>query len=177
MNSSGELHAEIPVEGSISTENKRKAPRDSDASKKQASPKRRHKEFQSPSSADIIALNKDEHLNGPAPLSPSSSNSDNSTKDDAISKVSRSTPKKFGGKAIETNAPLAMAKNSSNLQGDDPLIKRSASTSDNESEDEAPETVSVAAGLLQSRQAAADVAKADEMQASPYAVDMYFLAD
>ena len=52
-------------------------------------------------------------------------------------------------------------------QGNDFSMEKPASNSGYESEDEAPETVSVATGLLQSRQAAADVAKADETQVSP----------
>lgn len=129
LNSNEELHVTIPIEISTSTTNKRKAQGDSDANKKQAGPKRRRKDLGSPSIADIVASNHDEHPDGAA------------------------------------------------LQGADLSMEKSANNSGYESEDEAPETVSAATGLFQSRQAAADVAKAEETQASPHAVYMYSIAN
>lgn len=162
MGSNEKLHAEIPIERSIATKKKRKAQRDPDASKKQAGLKRRRKDPGSPSPADFMALNEDNHHNGPNSQSINFNNSDSSMKDDAMSKASRSAPTKMERKVIESNSSLAAANDSSDVQRDDLSMKRSGSNSDYDSEDEAPETVSAAAGLLQSRQVAADVAKAEE---------------
>ena len=167
------LHPEIPTVRSISTKKKRKAQRDPNASKKQAGRKRPRKDSGSPSPADFVALNEDNHLNGPNPPSLNLNNSDSSMKDDAISKASRSAPNKMGRNVIESNSSLATVSDSFDLQREDLSMKRSGNNSDYDSEDEAPETVSAAAGLLQSRQAAADVAKAEERYASPPTACVY----
>ena len=177
MNSIEELHAEIPVKTFASTTVKRKAQRDSDPGKKQAGSKRRRNDRGSPSSADIVALYQDEHLKGPIPSRQSSSHFEISTKGDAISKVARSTSTKFGGKARQSNSSLAVARNSFDPQRGDLSVTKSATNNRYESEDEAPETVSAAAGLLRSLQAAADIAKAEETQASSHIASIYSLAD
>ena len=167
MNSNEELNTEASIAKPDSTTKKRKARRDPDASKKQASPKRRRKASGSPSPADFVAF-QNQHANGSNSLSLNVNMSDNSMKGYALSATSRSASKNSGRKARESNSPLAAASHSIDLQKGNVSTKQAADDGDYDSEDEAPETVSVAAGLLQSRQAAADVAKVEEMQASTY---------
>lgn len=169
MNSNAELHAEFSPERSISTAKKRKTQLDPDAGKKHPSLKRRRKDTESSSSADIVALHQDEHLDGLTPLSRSANQINIFMQDGTTSEVPRSTPQMLGEKVIESNSSLAAVSKLSDHQGRDLSIGQSASNSGYESEDEGPETVSVAAGLLQSRQAAADVARAEETQASLHA--------
>lgn len=170
MSSNEELHAEVSIEKSASTTKKRKAQRDPDISKKQARPKRRRK---SPSPADFVTLSQDQHPNEPTSLSLDLNKSKIITEDDGKSKASRSAPKKSGRKVIKSYSPLVAASHASDPQGDNVSTKKAASDSDYDSEDEAPETVSATAGLLQSRRAAADVARAEEMQASPHTAQIY----
>lgn len=173
MNSSEELNAEVSIEKSVSTTKKRKVRRDPDASKKQAGPKRRRKASGSPSPVDLVAF-QNQHANGPTSLSLNVNVSDSSMKGDALSEASRPASKKSGRKTRESNFPLAAASHSIDLQKGNVSTKQAASDDgDYDSEDEAPETVSAAAGLLQSRQAAADVAKIEEMQASTYTTQIY----
>lgn len=171
------MHAKVLAEDFTSKTKKRKAQRDPDASKKQAGPKRQRKDLGSLSSTDIAALNQDEHLNGPNSPNLGSNKFDRSPRNNALSKVPQSTPNWLRGETIEPNSPLPEGSKSSDLQKKDLLFKKSGSSSDYDSEDEAPETVSAAAGLLQSRQAAAEVAKAEEMQASPHIAHIYSIAD
>lgn len=168
MNTNEELNAEVAIEKSVPTKKKRKAQRDPDASKKKDDPKRRRKASGFPSSADVVALNQDQQLNGQTSPSLDLNKVENSTKDDAISKASRLARKTNGRKAREPNSSPAAASHSIDLQKGNVSTKKAASDSKYDSEDEAPETVSAAAGLLQSRRAAADVAKVEEMQASIY---------
>lgn len=94
-----------------------------------------------------------------------------------LSKASRVTHEKHDRKATRSISPLATVNDSSDIYRDDLALRELASNSDHESEDEAPEAVTAAAGLLQSRQAAAGVAKAEEMQALPHAVYLYSVAN
>lgn len=103
-------------------------------------------------------------------LSLGMNNFDGVTEEDTLPKTSRVTHEKLGSKATRSTSPLATVNDSSDIHRDDISLGKPASNSDYESEDEAPETVTAAAGLLQSRQAAAGVAKAEEMQALPPAV-------
>lgn len=95
-------------------------------------------------------------------LSSSTDELDDSLRADGSSMMSRRIHKKFGSKATESMPALTADEHAFNVQADDVLIDEHASNSTYDSEDEAPETVSAAAGFLHSRQAVADAAKAEE---------------
>lgn len=88
-------------------------------------------------------------------------------KESASSNGRRAIHKRFGSEDIGPSLAPPEVNDTPDIQGGNLMIEDPAENNGYESEDEAPETVSVAAGILQSRRAAAEVAKAEETQASP----------
>jgi hypothetical protein len=178
-------HVELPTtiaNGSTPAKiKKRKVQRDSDFGKKQDNPKRRRKESGTPIMEDRAVLTGDKNStlasfsepnNHSAPTgsvpkpSPHVHTTDGVRNTAPSSKnLTRSIHKRFGSEDIESNSPLGVDNDSPDVGGNGLSLEEPVDNSGYESEDEAPETVSAAAGRLQSRRAAAEVAKAEERQA------------
>jgi hypothetical protein len=181
-------HVELPItiaNGSTTAKiKKRKVQRDSDLRQKQDNPKRRRKESGTPIMEDRALLTGDKNstlaafsepnnhsaATGSVPKPSSHVHTTDGVRNAARSSKNstRSIHKRFGSEDTESNSPPGVDNDSPDVDGNGLSLEEPAGNSGYESEDEAPETVSAAAGRLQSRRAAAEVAKAEERQASSF---------